>query len=159
MHTPSAYTLTNTTRPSRIKGKIRGYARANALAAAVELVFSPRKQIYSVTTVTETNANKTPPQDVRVPRVATRGRVPMIHKLKRSCPVHERATPRAQTVLNTRARVHACVRARVFTRIIYNTSTQFYTSYTLEAHLSTLNYTRYGYVKPIVFVNCLKKNF
>lgn len=112
MHTPSAYTLTNTTRPSRIKGKIRGYARANALAAAVKLVFSPRNK-YSVTTVTETNANKTPPQDVRVPRVATRGRVPMIHKLKRSCPGPRACNParsNSSQYTSSRACVRACAR-------------------------------------------------
>lgn len=119
MHTPSAYTLTNTTRPSRIKGKIRGSARANALAAAVELVFSPRNK-YSVTTVTETNANKTPPQDVRVPRVATRGRVPMIHKLKRSCPGPRACNParsNSSQYTSPRACVRAC--ARVHPHIQY----------------------------------------
>lgn len=57
MHTPSAYTLTNTTRPSRIKRKIRGAARAlkRARATAVELVFSPRSNNTMQTTVTETH--------------------------------------------------------------------------------------------------------
>lgn len=120
MHTPSAYTLTNTTRPSRIKRKIRGYARANALAAAVELVFSPRNNKYSVTTVTETNANRTPPQDERVPRVAARGRVPMKHKLKRSCPGPRACNParsNSSQYMSTRACVRACARVHNSTQV------------------------------------------
>lgn len=157
MHTPSAYTLANTTRPSRIKRKIRGYVRANARAAAVELVFYAKEQ---VTTVTETNADKTPPQLRRVPRVATRGRVPTTQVNSRSCPGPRACNParsNSSQYTSTRACVRAC--ARVHPHDTRDTRTQFYTSYTLEAHLSTLNYTRYGYVKPIVFVNCPKTNF
>lgn len=131
MHTPSAYTLTNTTRPSRIKRKIRGYACANAHAAAVELVFSPRNK-YSVTTVTETNANRTPPQDERVPRVATRGRVPTTHKLKRSCPGPRACNPvrsNSSQYMSTRACVRACMRVH-----IHNTQVQEH-NFTLLIHL------------------------
>lgn len=105
------------------------------------------KEQIQCTTATETNANRTPSQDER--RAARVARPDDTNQSKVAL-VHERATPRAQTFFNTRARD---VLTHTYTR--YN-STLFYTQKHTCLHY---NYTRYGYVKPINFVNCPKKDF
>lgn len=89
------------------------------------------KEQVQCTTATETNANRTPSQDERrAARVSRRG-VARSNDTSQSkvALVHERATPRAQTFFNTRARN---VLTHVYTK---HNSTLLYTQ---KAHLSTL---------------------
>lgn len=150
MHTPSAYTLTNTTRPSRIKRKIRGSARVSDARGRGRIGILAKQQVQC-TTVTETNANKKYPQERRTSRVTTRWCVPMTQSEK--LPWFTSVQPRALKHFSIQE--HACSH----TRYTINNNTMYNTADTLKAHLSTLNYTCYGYVKPIDFVNCPKKDF
>lgn len=136
----------------------RVHACARVYSAAVELVFSPRNK-HKVYNSDRNQRKQDIPQEAR--RVAPspsrrRGTRPFKWYTDQSevALVQERATPCAQTFLNTRALV------LIYSYTIYcYRDTLYKLFYTLEAHLSTLNYTRYGYVKPIVFVNFSQKRF
>lgn len=121
--------------------KIRGFRaipcallRARTRWAAVELVFSPRNKHKNNSDrnqrkqkIISQNGRRVAPREFKTAGM----RVPFqytTHRLKqRSCPGHERATPRAHSLLNTRARVRAC--ARVHT---HNTQVPTYTSLHLK---------------------------
>lgn len=74
------------------------------------------------------------------------------HADQRSCPGSRACNP-ARSLTSQYTSTRACV--------LNTNDTQVPTPLhlrTLKAHSSTLNYTRYGYVKPIDFVNCVKKD-
>lgn len=131
MHTPSAYTLTNTTR-LHDKRKIRELPFTGG--AAVELVLTYTVQCrYNGTTE---HALHFYHLHLTIITIMTLNREVAL--------VHERATPRAlQHSIHESIALHT----RTFLHL------QFFTLSTL---FDTLNCTRYGYVKPIDFVNCKK---
>lgn len=140
---------------------------------AVKLVFSPRSKQFTIAQLTESQTSTRQDEDKTEARVSPWRHVgnessrrirdlgQYTSKIKVAL-VLERATPRAHTRsihrLYNRARPLPIVRPthlRLAHAPIRTPSTHV-TLFTLST-LCTLDYTRYGYVKPIDFVNCRKK--
>lgn len=140
---------------------------------AVKLVFSPRSKQFTIAQLTESQTSTRQDEDKTEARVSPwrdvgnessrriRDLGQYTSKIKVAL-VLERATPRAHTHsihrLYDRARPLPIVRPthlRLAHAPIRTPSTHV-TLFTLFT-LCTLDYTRYGYVKPIDFVNCRKK--
>lgn len=143
---------------------------------AVKLVFSPRSKQFTIAQLTESQTSTRQDEDKTEARVSPwrdvgnessrriRDLGQYTSKIKVAL-VLERATPRAHTHsihrLYNRPRSLPIVRPtllRLAHASIHTPSTRvtLFTLFTLLT-LCTLDYTRYGYVKPIDFVNCRKK--
>lgn len=132
MHTPSAYTLTNTTRPSRIKRKnpripcdsVCVITRANALdrgrigILAKEQIQNNSDRNQRKQKITSQNGRRVAPRELKTAGM----RVPFQYTTHRSkkLPWFTSVQPRALTHFSIHE--HACVRARVFTHTIHKYS-------------------------------------
>lgn len=149
MYTPSAYTLTNTTRPHELNAKSArpppsGAARGRIGILAKEQTVHNSAQRQNHRQSTHRGGEKSGPP------------VPINAQCQSRVALDlERATPRAHAHLNTQA----SARSGASPTLLRPWGASAHTPYTCSTHplhLITLNYTRYGYVKPIDFVNCRK---
>lgn len=150
MYTPSAYTLTNTTRPHELNAKSArpppsGAARGRIGILAKEQTVHNSAQRQNHRQSTHRGGEKSGPPGPDQ-RTNVKAELPWISSVQ----------PRALTHISIHRRGARSGASPTLLRPWAQAPIRHYTRSTHPLHSITLNYTRYGYVKPIDFVNCRK---